>query len=137
MRDQQNQGNGLRCLVFNFVIDSKIYSDFSSLTVDIMFFHLHIASNHYGLPTTKSIDLANLMLHNTSKYKQLIHSEVLSDIYQNSIVRVLTTHGIIKDQDEATSILQEIQDCVQTQLQSNCGKSSSADTAAPVNHKTV
>ncbi len=50
---------------------------------------------------------------------------------------MLTTHGIIKDQDNATSILQEIKDCVQTQLQSYCDKSSSVNTAAPVNHKTV
>ena len=50
---------------------------------------------------------------------------------------MLTTHGIIKDQEKATSILQEIKDCVQTQLQSDCGKSSSVNTAAPMNHKTI
>ena len=89
MRDHQIQGNGLRGLVFNSVMDSsKVYNDFSSLTEEDMFFHLHIASIRYGLPTTKSIDLENLMLHNTSKHKQLIQSEkvVLSDIHQNSIV---------------------------------------------------
>ena len=31
-------------MVFNSVIDSKIYSEFSSLTVDDMFFHFHMAS---------------------------------------------------------------------------------------------
>ena len=50
---------------------------------------------------------------------------------------MLTTHEIIKDQDQATSVLQEIKDCVETQLQSDCGKSSSVNTAAPVNHKSV
>ncbi len=50
---------------------------------------------------------------------------------------MITTHGIIKDQDKATSILQEIKDCVQTQLQSDCGKTSLVNTAAPVNQKTV
>ena len=43
----------------------------------------------------------------------------------------------LKIQDEAISILQEIKDCVQKQLESDCGKSSSVNTAAPVNHKTV
>ena len=120
-------------------MDSKVYSNFSSLTVEDIFFHLHIASIHYGLPTTKSTDLANLMLHDSSKQKQIIQSEEkeLSDTYHNSIVQVLTTRGIIKDQDQATSILQEIKDCVETELQTHCGKSSNNNSAAPVNHKTV
>jgi hypothetical protein len=63
MRDHQIHGNGSRGLVFNSVMDSRGYSDFSSLTVKDMLFRLHIASIHYGLPTTKSIDLVNLMLH--------------------------------------------------------------------------
>ncbi len=136
MRDHQIHGNGLRGLVFNSVMDSKVYNDFSSLTEKDMFFHLHIASIHYGLPTTKSKDLVNLMLHNCSKHKQLIQSEKkeLSDIYHKSIVRVLQTHGITKDQEETTSILQEIKDCVESELQSHCGKNAST---APVNHKTV
>ena len=75
MSNHQSQGNGLRGLFFNFVIDSKVYSDFSSLTVDKLFFHLHIASIYHGLSTKKSINLANLMLNNSSKYKQLIQSE--------------------------------------------------------------
>ncbi len=88
MRDHQIQGNELRGLVFNSVMDTKVYNDFSSLTEEDMFFHLHIASIHYGLPTTKSIDLVNLMLHDSSKHKQLIQSEKeeLSDIYHKLIV---------------------------------------------------
>ena len=126
MRDHQIHGNGLRGLVFNSVMDSKVYNDFSSLKVEDMLFHLHIASIHYGLPTTKSIDLVNLMLHESSKHKQIIQSEKkeLSDTYFKSIVQVLSTRGIMKDQDEATSILQEIKDCVETELQSHYGKSS-------------
>ena len=57
IRDYKNRGDGLRGLVFNSVVDSKNSSDFSSLTVDDMFFHLHIASIHYGISTTKSIDI--------------------------------------------------------------------------------
>ena len=34
----------------------------------------------------------------------------------------LRTHGITKDQEETTSILQEIKDCVESELQSHCGK---------------
>jgi hypothetical protein len=76
------------------------------------------------------------MLHDSSKHKQIIQSEKkeLSDIYHNSIVQVLTMHGITKDQEETTSILQEIKDCVEAELQSNCEKNVSA---APVNHMTV
>jgi len=66
VRDHKNQGEGLKGLVFNSVIDLKVYSDFSSLSVEDMFFHLHIASIHYGLPTTKSVDLATMILHNIS-----------------------------------------------------------------------
>ena len=47
---------------------------------------------------------------------------------------MLTTHGITKNQEETTSILQEIKDCVESELQSHCGKNAST---APVNHKTV
>ena len=50
---------------------------------------------------------------------------------------MLTNRGIIEDQDQTTSILQEIKDCVETELQIHCGKSSNDNSAAPVNHKTV
>ena len=43
-------------------------------------------------------------------------------------------HGITKDKVETASILQEIDDCVESELQSHCEKNASA---APVNHKTV
>jgi hypothetical protein len=43
----------------------------------------------------------------------------------------------MKDQDEATSILQEIKDCVETELQTHCGQSSKDNSAAPVTPKTV
>ena len=111
-------------MVFNSVIDFKVNHDFLSLTLEDMYFHLHIASIHYGLPTTKSIDLVNLMLHESSKHKQIIQYEMKewSDTYFKSIVQVLTNRGIMKDQDEATSILQEIKDCVETELQTTCGK---------------
>ena len=85
-----------------------------------MLFQLHIASIHYGLPTTKSIDITTMMLHNSSEHNQLIQSEknVLSDAYQISLVQVLTAHGIINNQDETPTILHKIYDCVQTELQS-------------------
>ncbi len=98
-------------------MDSEVYNNISSLTAEDMFFHLHIASIHYGLLTTKSIDLVNLRLHDSSKHKQLIQSEKkeLSDIYLKSIVGVLGTHGITKDKEETTSILRKIKDCVETE----------------------
>ncbi len=110
MRDHKKQGDGLKGLVLNSVIDSKVYSDFSSLSVEDMFFHLHIASVYYGLPTTKSVDLATMTLHNNSRQNELIQSEkkALSENYQNSIVQVLVARGI--DKLEVTAILQEITD---------------------------
>ncbi len=67
------------------------------------------------------------MLHNNSQHNELIQSNknVLSDIYQNSIVQVPSAHGIINNQDKAPSILPEIKDCFQAELQSHHGKSSS------------
>ena len=135
MRDHKNQGEGLKGLVFNSVIDLKVYSDFSSLSVEDMFFHLHIASIYYGLPTTKSVDLATMTLHNISQHNELIQSEkkALSEIYQISIVQVLAARGI--DEQEVSSIVQEINDCVQTAWQIHGGNLSSVK--APVNHKTI
>ena len=75
IRDYKNRGDGLRGLVFNSVVDSKNSSDFSSLTVNDVFFHLHIASIHYGISTTKAIDITTMMLHNSSEHNQLIESE--------------------------------------------------------------
>ena len=77
-----------------------------------------------------------MMLHDSSKHKQLIQSEKkeLSDIHHKSIVRVLGTHGITKDKEETTSILQGIKNCVESELQSHCGKNASTPL---VNHKTV
>ena len=139
IRDYKNRGDGLRGLIFNSVVDSKNSSDFSSLTVNDVFFHLHIASIHYGISTTKSIDITNMMLHNSSEHNQIILSErnMLSDAYRNSILQVLTARGIINNQDQEQTILQEINNCVHTELQSNRFKSCSINLSAPVQHKTV
>ena len=98
VRDHKNQGEGLKGLVFNSVIDLKVYSDFSSLSVEDMFFRLHIASIYDGLPTTKSVDLATMTLHNISQHNELIQFEkiALSEIYHKSIVQVLALRGIDK-----------------------------------------
>jgi hypothetical protein len=89
-----------------------------------MFLHLHIASSHYALPTTISNDITNIMCCNSSECNQSIQSEknVLSVAYQNSILQVLTAHGIINNQDETKTILQKNMDDVQTELQSHDGK---------------
>ena len=139
IRDYKNRGDGLRGLIFNSVVDSKNSSDFSSLTVDDMFFHLHIASIHYGISTAKSIDITTMMLHNSSEHNQIIQSErnMLSDAYCNSILQVLTARGIINNQDQEQTILKEINNCVHTELQSNRFKSCSINLSAPVKHKTV
>ena len=50
MRDHQIHGNGLRCLVFNSVMNSKVYNDFSSLTEEDMIFYLHFASIPMDFP---------------------------------------------------------------------------------------
>ena len=138
IRDHKNQGDGLRGLVFNSVVDSKNSSEFSSLTVHEMFLHLHIASIHYGISTAKSIDITNMMLHNSSEHNQIIESErnVLSDAYHNSIVQVLTGSGILNNPDQIQTILQEINNQVHTELQSNCFKSRFVNLSAPVKHKT-
>jgi len=139
IRDFKNRGDGLRGLIFNSVVDAKNSSDFSSLTVNDVFFHLHIASIHYGISTTKSIDITTMMLHNSSKHNQIIQSErkMLYDAYRNSILHVLTARGIIKNQDQVQTILHEINNCVHTELQSNRFKSCSINLSAPVKHKTV
>jgi hypothetical protein len=139
IRVHKNQGDGLRGLVFNSVVESKNSSEFSSLTVHEMFLHLHIASIHYGISTAKSIDITNMMLHNSSEHNQIAESErnVLSDAYHNSIVQVLTGSRILNNPDQIQTILQEINNQVHTELQSNHFKSRSVKLSAPEKHKTV
>jgi hypothetical protein len=80
-----------------------------------------------------------MMLHNSSEHNQIMESErnMLSDAYQNSIVQVLTVSGILNNQDQVQTILQEINNQVHTELQSNCFKSCSINLSAPVKHKTI
>ena len=81
-----------------------------------MFFHLHIASIHYGLPTTKSVDVTAMMLQLSTDHNQTIQKErdSMKDAYQKSIVKVLMAHGILNNQDHTQKILDEINHCVQT-----------------------
>jgi hypothetical protein len=76
-----------------------------------------------------------MTLHNISQHNELIQSEkkALSENYQNSIVQVLATRGINKL--EVSSIVQEINDCVQTAWQIHGDKPSSIK--AQLNHMTV
>ena len=80
-----------------------------------------------------------MMLHNSSEHNQIIQSErnMLSDAYRNSILQVLTARGIINNQDQEQTILQEINNCVHTEFQSNRVKSCSINLSAPMKHKTV
>jgi hypothetical protein len=75
IQDHKNEGGGLRGLVFNSVIDSKINNDFSSLTVNKMIFHLHIAVIHYRLPSTKSINIITMMMHLSTDQNHIIQKE--------------------------------------------------------------
>ena len=59
---------------------------------------------------------------------------MLSD--RSSILQVLTARGIINNQDQE-QILQEINNCVHTELQSNRFKKCSINLSAPVKHKSV
>ena len=87
----------------------------------------------------KSIDNTTMTLHNSSENNQIIEPEwnVLSDAYHNSIIQVLMGCGILNNQDHIQTILQEINNCVHTELQSNHFKSCSINLSAPVKHKTV
>ncbi len=62
---------------------------------------------------------------------------MLSDAYHNSIVQVLTGSGVLNNPDQIQTILQEINNQVHTELQSNRFKSRSINLASPVKHKTV
>ena len=80
-----------------------------------------------------------MMHHNSSEHHQIIQSErnMLSDAYRNSILQVLTARGIINNHDQVQTILQEINNCIHTELQPNHFKSCSKNLSAPVKHKTV
>jgi hypothetical protein len=115
----------------------KNFSDFSSLTVHDMFYDIHIASIRYGICTAKSIDITTMMLPNSSDYNQIIESESAVDAYHNSIIQVLTGSEILNNQDQTQTILQEINNCVHTELQSNRFKSCFVNLSALVKHETV
>ena len=80
-----------------------------------------------------------MMPHNIAEHNQIIQSErnMLSDAYHNSILQVHTARGIINNQDQAQTILQEINNCVHTELQLNYFKSCSINLSAPLKQKTV
>jgi hypothetical protein len=80
-----------------------------------------------------------MMLHNSSEHNQIIESERImqSGAYHNSIVQVLMASGVLNNQDQIQTILQEIINHVHTELQSNHFKSCSIKLSAPVKHKTV
>jgi hypothetical protein len=121
------------------VIDPKSNHDFSSLNVNDMFFHLHIAAIHYGLPSTKSIDITTMMQHLSTDHNYIIKKErdSIKKAYHNSIVKVLKSHGCFTNQDQAQLILDEISHSVQTEWQSNCDKHTFNKLSAPVKHSTV
>ncbi len=104
-----------------------------------MFFHHHVASIHYGISTAKSIEITTMMLRNSSEHNQTIESErnMLSDACHNSIVQVLTASGIVNNQHQIQTILQEINNHVHTELQSNHFKSCSINLSSSVKHKTI
>ena len=124
---------------FNSVIDPKISNDFSSLTVKEMFFHLHIAAIHYGLPSTKSIDITTMMMHLSTDHRHIIQKEreLMENAYRNSIVKVLKSHGLLANQDQTQLILDEINHSVQTEWHSDLDKRTLNNLSAPVKHSTV
>ena len=61
----------------------------------------------------------------------------MKDAYQKSIVKVLMAHGFLNNQDQTQKILNEINHCVQTEMQLNYDKSHFNNSSAPVKHNTV
>ena len=57
IREHRRKGDGLRGLVINSLLDQHRSNDFTNLSEDKMYRHLHISHVHYGLPQAKSRDI--------------------------------------------------------------------------------
>jgi hypothetical protein len=72
MRNREMASGGF---YYNALIDPKRENDFVHLQSDEMFRHLHIASIHYGLTHSKSIDISTMLSQIVSHLNGGLQSE--------------------------------------------------------------
>ena len=91
VREIEQQGNGLRDVVYNALIDSKRSCGFHNLQIVEMFFHLHIATLHNNISQKKSQNVNKVISYMVKQYQEEIKEErdIFFKSFNSSINRVI------------------------------------------------
>ncbi len=75
VRQIKQQGNGLRGVVYNALIDSKISCGFHNLQIKEMFFHLHIATLHSNISQKNCQNVYKFISYMVKQHQEKIKEE--------------------------------------------------------------
>ena len=90
-REIETQGNGLRGVVYNALIDSKRSCGFHNLQIEEMFFHLHIATLHNNISQKNSQNVNKVISYMVKQHQEEIKEErdIFFKSFNSSINRVV------------------------------------------------
>ena len=90
-REIEQQGNGLRSVVYNALVDSKRSCGFHNLQIEEMFFHLHIAILHNNISQKNSQNVNKVISYIVKQHQEEIKEErdVFFNSFNSSINRVI------------------------------------------------
>ena len=91
VRGIEQQGNCLRGVVYNALIDSKRLCGFHNLQIKEMFFHLHIATLHNNISQKNSQNVNKGISYMVKQHQEEIKEErdVFFNSFNSSINRVI------------------------------------------------
>jgi hypothetical protein len=91
VREIEQEGNGLRGVVYNALIDLKRSCGFHNLQIEEMFFHLHIGTLHNNISQKNSQNVNKVISYLVKQHQEEIKEErdVFFKSFNSSINRVI------------------------------------------------
>ena len=92
IREHRRKGDSLRGLVINSLLDQHRSNDFTDLSEDEMYRHLHIAHVHYGVPQAKSRDICEMTRDVVGKYEMERDNitRLMGEAFEESVRKVMS-----------------------------------------------
>ena len=137
VRDIEQQGNGLRGVVYNAVMDSKRSCGFHNLQIEEMFFHLHIATLHNNISQKSSQNVNKVISYMVKQHQEEIKEErdVFFKSFNSSINRVI--NNLECSQAQRNIIIMQMQETMKEHMKTFCSLSGQPKINMPVSDNQI
>ncbi len=133
----EEQGNGLRGVVYNALIDSKRSCGFHNLQIEEMFFHLHIATLHNNISQKNSENVNKVISYIVKQHQEEIKEgrDVFFKSFNSSINRVI--NNLECSHAQQNIIMMQMQETMKEHMKTFCSMSRQPKINLPVSDNQI